>query len=142
MDDKVVDSRLVGDGASIKRRRECIYCGKRYTTFETIEELPIMVIKKNHAREPFMRNKIKDGLMRACEKRPVSMDQIDSIVDGVQEALEKMQAREIESSVIGELVMQKLHLIDEVAYVRFASVYRQFKDVTQFLEEVSGLLKK
>ena len=142
MEDKVIDSRLGAGGASIRRRRECINCNKRFTTFENIEEVPIMVIKRNRARESFSRKKIKDGVMRACEKRPVSMDQIDTIIDQVQETLEKSQTREVESASIGEIVMEKLHGIDEVAYVRFASVYRQFKDVTQFLEEVSNLLKK
>jgi transcriptional repressor NrdR len=142
MEDKVIDSRMGAGGANIRRRRECTSCGKRYTTFENIEEVPIMVIKRNRARESFSRKKIKDGIMRACEKRPVSMDQIDTVIDQVQESLEKLQTREVESSVIGEIVMEKLHGIDEVAYVRFASVYRQFKDVTQFLEEVSNLLKK
>ena len=142
MEDKVIDSRIVADGASIRRRRECTQCSKRFTTFENIEEVPIIVIKKNKAREPFDRRKIKDGITRACEKRPVSMDQIDNLLDSVQDALEKMQTREVESALIGELVMDRLHSLDEVAYVRFASVYRQFKDVTEFLEEVSNLLQK
>ncbi|EKD26923.1 MAG: transcriptional regulator NrdR [uncultured bacterium] len=142
MEDKVIDSRSVAEGSSIRRRRECINCGKRYTTFENIEEVPIMVIKKDKAREPFSRNKIKQGITKACEKRPVGLDQIDDLVDSVQEALEKMQTREIDSSIVGELVMKQLQKIDEVAYVRFASVYRQFKDVSQFMQELSGLLKK
>ena len=142
MEDKVIDSRIVADGASIRRRRECTQCSKRFTTFENIEEVPIIVIKKNKAREPFDRKKIKDGITRACEKRPVSMDQIEDLLDSVQDDLEKMQTREVESSLIGQLVMDKIHSLDEVAYVRFASVYRQFKDVTEFLEEVSHLLKK
>lgn len=142
MEDKVIDSRIVADGASIRRRRECTQCAKRFTTFENIEEVPIIVIKKNKAREPFDRKKIKDGITTACEKRPVSMDQIDNLLDSVQDDLEKMQTREVETSLIGQLVMDKLHSLDEVAYVRFASVYRQFKDVTEFLEEVSHLLKK
>ncbi len=142
MEDKVIDSRIVADGASIRRRRECTQCSKRFTTFENIEEVPIIVIKKNKAREPFDRKKIKDGITTACEKRPVSMDQIEDLLDSVQDDLEKMQTREVESSLIGQLVMDKIHSLDEVAYVRFASVYRQFKDVTEFLEEVSHLLKK
>lgn len=142
MEDKVIDSRHVGEGASIRRRRECINCSKRFTTFEIIEEVPIMIIKKNQSREKFSRKKIKDGITKACEKRPVSLDQIDGIVDSVQEVLEKMQSREIESSIIGEKVMQHLHKIDQVAYVRFASVYRQFKDVSEFMSELSHLLKK
>lgn len=142
MEDKVIDSRIVVDGTSIRRRRECVQCAKRFTTYEVIEESPIMVIKKNAAREPFLRKKIQDGITRACEKRPVSLEQIENIVDNIQEALEKMQSREIETSYIGELVMNHLQKLDEVAYVRFASVYRQFKDVSQFLEEVSHILKK
>ncbi len=141
-EDKVVDSRVSTEGVSIRRRRECEGCGKRFTTFEHIEEIPLVVVKKNGAREPFSRKKIKDGVSRACEKRPVSLDQIDELIDYVEDALEKMQSREIESPVIGELVMKKLQEIDAVAYVRFASVYRQFKDVSQFMQELSGLLKK
>ncbi len=142
MEDKVIDSRVSTEGVSIRRRRECLNCSKRFTTFEHIEEIPIIVIKKNGAREVFSRKKVKDGVMRACEKRPVALDQIDGLVDFVEDALEKMQNREIESPVIGELVMKKLQEIDAVAYVRFASVYRQFKDVSQFMQELSGLLKK
>jgi len=138
----VIDSRVSTEGVSIRRRRECLNCSKRFTTFEHIEEIPIIVIKKNGAREVFSRKKVKDGVMRACEKRPVALDQIDGLVDFVEDALEKMQNREIESPVIGELVMKKLQEIDAVAYVRFASVYRQFKDVSQFMQELSGLLKK
>lgn len=138
----MIDSRVSTEGVSIRRRRECLNCSKRFTTFEHIEEIPIIVIKKNGAREVFSRKKVKDGVMRACEKRPVALDQIDGLVDFVEDALEKMQNREIESPVIGELVMKKLQEIDAVAYVRFASVYRQFKDVSQFMQELSGLLKK
>jgi len=142
MEDKVMDSRVVADGSSIRRRRECLSCSKRFTTFEIIEEVPIMIIKKNKVREKFSREKLKIGITKACEKRPVSLDQIDTIVMFVQESLEKMQNREVNSNMIGELVMDKLHSIDEVAYVRFASVYRQFKDVAQFMNEISSLLKK
>jgi transcriptional repressor NrdR len=142
MEDKVIDSRIVGEGASIRRRRECTNCGKRFTTFENIEEVPIMVKKRDNAREQFSRKKIKEGISKACEKRPVSLDQVDSIVDAVQEALEKMPNREVDSTVIGRLVMEQLHKVDEVAYVRFASVYRQFKDVSEFMKELSTLLKK
>ncbi len=142
MEDKVMDSRVVADGSNIRRRRECLSCSKRFTTFETIEEVPIMIIKKNKVREKFSREKLKIGITKACEKRPVSLDQIDTIVIFVQESLEKMQNREVNSNMIGELVMDKLHSIDEVAYVRFASVYRQFKDVAQFMNEISSLLKK
>lgn len=141
MEDKVMDSRVVADGSNIRRRRECLSCSKRFTTFEIIEEVPIMIIKKNKVREKFSREKLKIGITKACEKRPVSLDQIDTMVMFVQESLEKMQNREVNSNMIGELVMDKLHSIDEVAYVRFASVYRQFKDVAQFMNEISSLLK-
>lgn len=140
MEDKVVDSRIVGEGSSIRRRRECINCNKRFTTFENIEEVPIMVIKKSKARETFSRKKLKDGVLKACEKRPVSLDQIDGLLDFVHGEIEKMQSREVESEIIGKLVMEKLHELDQVAYVRFASVYRQFKDVSQFMTELSNLL--
>jgi len=142
MEDKVIDSRVVADGSNIRRRRECLNCSKRFTTFEVIEEVPIMIIKKNKVRDKFSRDKLKVGITKACEKRPVSLDQIESIVIFVQESLEKMPNREVNSDMIGELVMDKLHSIDEVAYVRFASVYRQFKDVSQFMNEISSLLKK
>ncbi|MBN2143750.1 MAG: transcriptional repressor NrdR [Candidatus Aureabacteria bacterium] len=142
LEDKVIDSRASTDGASIRRRRECLRCEKRFTTFEQIEEVPIMIIKKNGARESFSIKKIREGVIKACEKRPVSLDQIDALVCFVNESVEKMQVREVESQVIGELVMKQLQGLDEVAYVRFASVYRQFKDVSQFMRELSSLLKK
>ena len=140
-EDKVIDSRAATDGKSIRRRRECLGCGKRFTTFEHVEAIPITVVKKDKSREPFSRNKIKDGVARACEKRPISMDQIDALIDYVEDALAKIQHKEIESTVVGELVMDRLQKLDEVAYVRFASVYRQFKDVSQFMAELSNLLK-
>ena len=142
LEDKVIDSRASTEGTSIRRRRECLHCEKRFTTFEQIEEVPIMVIKKNGARESFSIKKIKEGVIKACEKRPVSLDQIDDLVSFVNESVEKLQVREVESQVIGELVMKRLQVLDEVAYVRFASVYRQFKDVSQFMQELSSLLKK
>jgi transcriptional repressor NrdR len=142
LEDKVIDSRASTEGTSIRRRRECLHCEKRFTTFEQIEEVPIMVIKKNGARESFSIKKIKEGVIKACEKRPVSLDQIDDLVSFVNESVEKLQVREVESQVIGELVMKRLQDLDEVAYVRFASVYRQFKDVSQFMQELSSLLKK
>lgn len=142
MEDKVVDSRLVAEGTSIRRRRECTGCMKRFTTFESIEEVPVMVKKKGEARERFSRSKIQVGIRKACEKRPVSLEQIETVIDSIQEDLEKRPNREVESSDIGELVMRKLHELDEVAYVRFASVYRQFKDVSEFMKELNGLLKK
>lgn len=141
IEDKVVDSRTSIEGVSIRRRRECLQCQKRFTTFEHIEEAPIMVIKKNGAREPFSRKKIQDGLSKSCEKRPVSVDQIDDILDLVEDKILKMHKREIESSIIGELIMEHLQTLDEVAYVRFASVYRHFRDVSQFMEELNLLLK-
>jgi transcriptional repressor NrdR len=142
IEDKVLDSRMISGNTSIRRRRECLNCNRRFNTYETIEEMPVMVIKKNGGRETFSRKKIKDGITKACEKRPISLDQIDSLVDTVQERIEKLQQREIESTVVGEMVMELLQALDEVAYVRFASVYRQFKDVSQFMEELKGLLKK
>jgi len=140
-EDKVVDSRSSGEGHLIRRRRECLKCGRRFTTYERVEEVPLMVIKKDGRREPFDRKKALAGILKACEKRPIGMDVLEAMVDKIERALEKKFEREVESSRIGELVMKKLHDIDDVAYVRFASVYRQFKDVTQFTEEVKNLLK-
>lgn len=140
-EDKVIDSRSSGEGYLIRRRRECLKCGRRFTTYERVEEVPLMVIKKDGRREPFDRKKVLAGILRACEKRPIGMDVLEAMVDKLERALEKNFEREVESSRIGELVMKKLHDIDDVAYVRFASVYRQFKDVTQFTEEVKNLLK-
>ncbi len=140
-EDKVIDSRASGEGYLIRRRRECLKCGRRFTTYERVEEVPLMVIKKDGRREPFDRKKVLAGLLKACEKRPIGMDALEGIVDEIERALEKKFEREVESSKVGELVMKKLHDLDDVAYVRFASVYRQFKDVTQFMEEVKNLLK-
>jgi len=140
-EDKVVDSRSSGEGYLIRRRRECLKCGRRFTTYERVEEVPLMVIKKDGRREPFDRKKLLSGIMKACEKRPIGMDLLEGIVDEIEGALEKKFEKEVDSSQIGELVMKKLHKLDDVAYVRFASVYRQFKDVTQFMEEVKHLLK-
>ncbi|MCM8756725.1 MAG: transcriptional regulator NrdR [Candidatus Omnitrophica bacterium] len=140
--DKVIDSRETMDGTSVRRRRECINCGKRYTTYEYIEKIPLMVIKKDGRREPFNRSKILSGLLKACEKRPISIDKLESLVSEVEMALQKKFDREVESRYIGELVIDKLSKLDDVAYVRFASVYRQFKDVSQFVKESREILSK
>ncbi len=138
--EKVVDSREGKDGEVIRRRRECLKCHHRFTTYERIEEIHFMVVKKDGRREPFDRQKLLNGLLRAIQKRPVSVAQLDTIVDDIEGRLSEKPDREIASSEIGELVMARLHDLDEVAYVRFASVYRQFRDVHQFVEEVKGLL--
>ena len=135
---KVVDSRHT-DSNSIRRRRECESCKKRYTTYETIETTPIMVIKKDNTREYFDREKIKNGLIKSCEKRPVSMDQIEGVISYIENEINKNYMTEIETRMIGEMIMDKLKDIDEVSYVRFASVYRQFKDIDTFLEEIENL---
>lgn len=140
-EDKVIDSRASGEGFLIRRRRECLECGRRFTTYERVEEVPLMVIKKDGRREPFDRKKVLAGLIKACEKRPIGMDDLEGIVDDIERTLEKKLEGEVDSTQIGELVMKKLHALDDVAYVRFASVYRQFKDVTQFMEEAKNLLK-
>jgi len=140
-DTKVIDSRPTEDGHAIRRRRECPKCDKRFTTYEKIEEMFFMVVKNDGRRETFDRNKILNGIMRACEKRPVSMAQMESVVDDIERTLNNMMEKEIPSTVIGEVVMEKLKALDEVAYVRFASVYRDFKDVSTFVAEVEHLLK-
>ena len=139
-EDKVVDSRGSGDGASIRRRRECLSCGKRFTTYEHVEEQPLMVVKKDGRREPFDRHKLLAGLVKACEKRPVSMDDLERLVDELERELSQQFEREAPSREVGERVMKKLHALDPVAYVRFASVYREFKDVEQFMRELKDLL--
>lgn len=139
-DSKVLDSRPSNEGESIRRRRECTNCQKRFTTYEVIESLPIIVIKKDKTREAFDRNKIMNGIMRACEKRPVSVDVMEKAVAEIESEVNNLLQNEVSSTYIGELVMNKLKAIDEVAYVRFASVYRQFKDVNTFLEELKSLL--
>ena len=141
-EDKVVDSRATQQGSAIRRRRECLKCGKRFTTYEYIEEVSLMAIKKDGRREPFDRKKILSGVMKACEKRPISLEKMEEIVIQVERAIQKKSDREVSSSRIGELVMEKLKVLDDVAYVRFASVYRQFKDVGQFMEELKGILSK
>jgi transcriptional repressor NrdR len=139
---KVLDSRPVNENKSIRRRRECERCARRFTTFETVEEAPLMVVKKDGSREEFSREKLLRGLVRACEKRPVSVERLEQIVDEVERELRQTASTEIESGQIGELMMGQLYKVDEVAYVRFASVYRQFKDIDMFMKELSTLLNK
>ena len=139
---KVIDSRPTDEGQRIRRRRECLQCTKRFTTYEIIESLPIIVIKKDKSRESFNRDKLMTGLLRACEKRPVSIDQLDNMIDEIEVIIQNSLDREVSSEKIGELVMDKLKGIDEVAYVRFASVYRQFKDINTFMNELNKLLGK
>ena len=139
-DTKVIDSRPTEDGHAIRRRRECDACGKRFTTYEKVEQMILMVIKKDGSREAFDRNKIMNGIIRACEKRPVPMAEIEKVVDEIERGLNNMMEKEVESTFIGELIMERLRKLDEVAYVRFASVYRQFTDVNTFVKEVEKLL--
>ena len=141
-DTKVIDSRPADDNSSIRRRRQCESCGKRFTTYEKLETMPLMVIKKDNSREAYDRAKIEAGVIHSCHKRPVSTQQINSMIDEIETEIFNREEKEIETSAIGELVMKKHQLIDEVAYVRFASVYREFKDVNTFMEEISKLLKK
>jgi len=138
---KVIDSRPTEEGEKIRRRRECLQCHKRFTTYEIVETTPIMVIKKDKTREAFDRNKILSGLMRACEKRYVSMQTLEQLVDAIQANIQNTLDREVQSTHIGELVMAGLKDIDEVAYVRFASVYRQFKDINSFMDELKTILE-
>ena len=139
---EVVDSRHSEDGASIRRRRECLSCNKRFTTYETVESLPIMVVKKDGSRQSFDRNKILNGMVRACEKRPVSVAKLEAAVDEIEQIIQNSLEREIRTSDIGELVMERLKPLDEVAYVRFASVYRQFKDINTFMQELNKILEE
>jgi transcriptional repressor NrdR len=137
---KVVDSRSTEDDMSIRRRRECLKCNKRYTTYEKIEDIPILVIKKDSSREYFNKSKIINGLLKACQKRPVSRLQIEEISNDVEKQISNQMLTEIKSDYIGEMIMERLKKIDEVAYVRFASVYRQFKDINTFMEEIKNLM--
>ena len=139
---KVIDSRPTDEGERIRRRRECLECGKRFTTYEMIESLPIVVIKKDGSRETFDRQKLLTGMLRACEKRPVSIEMLDHAISDIETVIQNSLDREVSSDKIGELVMDKLKGIDEVAYVRFASVYRQFKDINTFMNELNKLLSK
>ena len=137
---KVVDSRHSEDGTSIRRRRECLNCQKRFTTYETVESLPIIVVKRDNSRQAFDRNKIMNGMLRACEKRPVSMQELEQAVNEIESLVQNSLEREITTEYIGEQVMEKLKALDEVAYVRFASVYRQFKDIHSFMQELNKIL--
>ncbi|MBO5019632.1 MAG: transcriptional regulator NrdR [Clostridia bacterium] len=139
---KVIDSRPTDEGEKIRRRRECLKCTKRFTTYEMIESLPIIVIKRDKSREVFNREKLMNGMLRACEKRPVAIETLEKAIDDIESVIQNSLDREVSSEKIGELVMQKLSDIDEVAYVRFASVYRQFKDINTFMNELSKLLNK
>ena len=139
---KVVDSRHSEDGTSIRRRRECLSCQKRFTTYETVESLPIVVVKKDNSREPFDRNKILRGMVRACEKRPVSMADLEAAVTEIEQIVQNSLECEVSTGKIGELVMDRLKPLDEVAYVRFASVYRQFKDINSFMHELNKILEE
>lgn len=141
VEDKVIDSRMSAEGMSIRRRRECLSCGKRFTTYEYVEEAPLMVVKRDGTRKRFDRDKIKMGIMKACEKRPVSMEKIDSIVDEIERDIQRKTEKEVKSTLIGNMVMEKLYDLDEVAYVRFASVYRRFKDVSHFMTELKKFLE-
>lgn len=141
-EDKVVDSRATQEESAVRRRRECLRCGKRFTTYEYVEEVSLMVVKKDGRREPFDRKKILSGVIKACEKRPVGIERMEEIVTQVERAVQKKSDREVPSARIGELVMEKLKAVDDVAYVRFASVYRQFKDVGQFMLELKDILSK
>ncbi len=140
-DSKVIDSRPTDEGERIRRRRECTSCGKRFTTYEIIESVPVIVVKKDHSRESFDRDKLLRGMLRACEKRPVSLEQLEHAVNSIEANLQNGFDREVSSDSIGEMAMEKLRDLDEVAYVRFASVYRQFKDINTFMEELAKILK-
>ncbi len=142
LEDRVVDSREAQDGQATRRRRECLGCQRRFTTYERIEEVLPQVVKKDGRREAFDREKIVEGVATACQKRPVSAEQIEALVSGVERALQELGEKEIRTSVIGEAVMQRLRELDEVAYVRFASVYRAFRDVGEFMTELAGLARK
>lgn len=140
--DRVVDSRSANEGFVVRRRRECCECGRRYTSYERVEEMPLRVVKKDGNRAPFDRRKILEGLLKACEKRPVSTDVLERTVQSIEEEINEKHEREVSSEFIGELVMRKLREVDDVAYVRFASVYREFKDAGEFIEEVRPMLEK
>ena len=141
-DNKVVDSRLSGESDVIRRRRECLGCGRRFTTYERVEDILPMVIKKDDRREPFDRNKILSGIQTACQKRPVPVAVMEEIVDRIEKSVQEKGDKEIKSSTIGETVMLELHDLDEVAYVRFASVYRSFKDINEFMDELKDMLEE
>ena len=139
-DSKVIDSRSADEGRTIRRRRECVRCGKRFTTYETIEDTPVLVVKANGTRQAFDSGKIKNGIVKACEKRPVSMSDIDAVVDKITKKVYNSMEQEISSKAIGEMVMEELKNLDEVAYVRYASVYRSFKDISSFMAELQRMM--
>lgn len=141
-DSKVIDSRPTDEDARIRRRRECVVCGRRFTTYEIVESLPIVVVKKDSSRELFDREKLFNGMLRACQKRPVSLQELEHAVDEIEAQLQSSLDREIPATLIGEYAMEKLRAIDEIAYIRFASVYRQFKDISSFQDEISKLMDK
>lgn len=138
---KVIDSRPAEDNSAIRRRRQCDECGKRFTTYEKVETIPLIVIKKDNNREPYDRSKIESGIIRSCHKRPVSINEISQMIDSIETAIFNLEEKEVSSSIIGEIVMDKLKDFDDVAYVRFASVYREFKDVNTFMDELKKILK-
>ncbi|MDD6763194.1 MAG: transcriptional regulator NrdR [Clostridiales bacterium] len=140
IESKVIDSRPTEENSSIRRRRECLKCGKRFTTYEKLESISLAVIKKDDSRQPFNRDKVLKGIITACEKRPISLAQMERIADDIEGELSQRMEREVRSTKIGEMVMKKLRDLDEVAYVRFASVYKQFSDINTFMEELKGLL--
>jgi transcriptional repressor NrdR len=139
---KVVDSRSTDDNTTIRRRRECLKCNKRYTTYEKVEDIPILVVKRDSTRENFNKEKIVNGLIRACQKRPVSRMQIEELADDIEKTISNKMITEVNSKMIGEMVMERLKEVDEISYVRFASVYREFKDINTFLEEIKSLVSK
>ena len=141
-DTRVIDSRPADDGCSIRRRRQCDACGRRFTTYEKVETIPLIVIKKDKNRETYDRKKIESGIIRSCHKRPVSAEQISKCIDDIENEIFNLEAKEVESTTIGEIVMDKIKDLDQVAYVRFASVYREFKDVNTFMNELSKLLSQ
>ncbi|MDO8730850.1 MAG: transcriptional regulator NrdR [Candidatus Omnitrophota bacterium] len=141
-EDKVIDSREATDGAAIRRRRECLKCKRRYTTYERLEETPLLVVKRDGRREPFDRKKIIGGVLKACEKRPIPLEQIEALVGALEREISQEFDKEVPAIEVGERVMRRLHELDEVAYVRFASVYRSFKDINQFMKELRELLSK
>lgn len=140
LNNRVIDSRLSKDGSQIRRRRECIPCTRRFTTYESIEKIPIMIVKKDGRRETYNRDKVRTGIQKACEKRNISVDAIEEFLDDLERDLREASKKEIPSQILGEKIMHRLHGLDDVAYVRFASVYREFKDVNDFMDELKGLL--
>ncbi|EDS73481.1 transcriptional regulator NrdR [Anaerofustis stercorihominis] len=140
IESKVIDSRPTDDNTAIRRRRECLSCAQRFTTYEKVETIPLIVVKKNGTRESFDRNKLMNGIIKSCEKRPVSIEQIEHMVNDIESEIQKIAKKEVSSTVIGEEIMKRLKDVDEVAYVRFASVYRQFKDVNSFMDELKTML--